>query len=536
MSDIELTKAASDTNFSPTLIEKERQRRRDIKKAPDTFSAASEESQMKSMTDFEKAKATSERRFSVPTPPVLPDRMGGDEGVSPRMTNEEIFKQALQRRDASIDRGGLPERRRQAISAMRENFPATAEEPSLPSDRQLAMQSMQDRTSKLRRTAGDVSSINNALEEGRKIRAEKQRLAEQNSSSVTVPVNPAGTVGVPISQLPTSAVASATSNAPAPAVTPAVTPAEDGNIVEDIEYANANALIEDGNIVEDIENANVALAVSNPISAIAEAKGAGDKTQSETGQNLVKAFEYVNPFRDKFSEAQAKLGEITQKEREELQKQRKSIDQDKWMQLANFGFSILAQPGGQTLLEAVGKGAKESQLVGNLSKLNDKQRALALNASQLDRRELQDELGLTKTQADMYDRERMYDLKVMELEASISAATDKARQNALSRQLELLKFDHQIKKTDAELTSKEQQTRLKILPSTSNEEGLKIYNRQFESFMSDPKKLSGGIRAKLEKFGVIDKGTFFEKFDSFKTDFKEQAFPIFISEYRKILF
>ena len=207
------------------------------------------------------------------------------------------------------------------------------------------------------------------------------------------------------------------------------------------------------------------------------------------------------------------------------------------MQLANFGFSILAQPGGQTLLEAVGKGAKESQLIGNLSKLNDKQRALALNASQLDRRELQDELGLTKTQADMYDRERTYDLKVMELESSISAATDKARQNALSRQLEILKFNHQLqkfdfeqKKTKKQQTSREQELRSKMLPSTSNEEGIKIYERQFDSFMSDPEKLSGGIRANLEKFGLIDKGTFS---DNFKTDFKKQAFPIFILEYRK---
>jgi len=66
-----------------------------------------------------------------------------------------------------------------------------------------------------------------------------------------------------------------------------------------------------------------------------------------------------------------------------------------------------------------------------------------------------------------------------------------------------------------------------------NEQGLKIYEKQFDSFMSDPTKLSGGIRTNLEKFGVIDKGTFSDKFDSFKTDFKEQAFPLFISEYRK---
>ena len=124
----------------------------------------------------------------------------------------------------------------------------------------------------------------------------------------------------------------------------------------------------------------------------------------------------VNPYQQQITDLTGQLSDITKKEREDLTKLRKDIDQDKWMQLANFGFSILAQPGGQTLLEAVGKGAKESQLVSNLSKLNDKQRALALNASQLDRRELQDKLGLTKTQADMYYKSRDLDLKSTQLD------------------------------------------------------------------------------------------------------------------------
>ena len=129
--------------------------------------------------------------------------MGGDEGVSPRMTNEEIFRQALQRRDASIDRGRSPEIRR----FDKENFPATSEEPSLPSDRQLAMQAMQDRTSKLRRTAGDVSPSTNALAQRRKILEAQQKLAEERAPSVTVPLTPGFGVGVPLSKLPRSIAA-----------------------------------------------------------------------------------------------------------------------------------------------------------------------------------------------------------------------------------------------------------------------------------------------------------------------------------------
>ena len=417
MSDIELTKAASDPNFSPALIEKERQRRRDMKKKTDTFPAASEEAQMKSMTDFEKAKARSERMFSVPTPPVLPDRMGGDEGVSPRMTNEEIFRQALQRRDASIDRGRSPEIRR----LIKENFPATSEEPSLPSDRQLAMQAMQDRTSKLRRTAGDVSPSTNALAQRRKILEAQQKLAEERAPSATVALD----------RRPKRSAAEieAEKRAPKSPIVPLNLQADATEQLQDVSMDmdtpdKQSGMFPMSLLVEAYDTDKSAEIVKrkpkefdklvNRLIAIDPSEGKQlsnnlSALASEPSDRLTS----LTDERDKLTE---QLSDMTAKEKEELEKQRKSIDSDKWMQLANFGFSILAQPGGQTVLEAIGKGAKDSQFVLNLAKLNDKQRALALNASQLDRRDLKDKLNMTDKQIDTYYKQRDLDLKEQALD------------------------------------------------------------------------------------------------------------------------
>ena len=54
----------------------------------------------------------------------------------------------------------------------------------------------------------------------------------------------------------------------------------------------------------------------------------------------------------------------------ELEKRRTGLDNDRWLALANLGTSILAQPGGQTFLQAIGKGAKDSNIISTLSKLN----------------------------------------------------------------------------------------------------------------------------------------------------------------------
>ena len=390
MSTQELNKAAGDPDFSIALVEAERRRRRD----------AVDETNRRSRTGI------------FGTIPRNENKIRANE-LTGLLTPEQIYNRGLDNFPATSDKN-LVAKRQAALAAMERGDYKTLMSLSQQHTPTKSLVELLEEKGKPTTGVPNIEAAINALgqlvPEGLKPRPYGQGVEDYGPRLQTEieRVQKAAVEKQKDIKKQDATPAAPTPAAPTPASAPEVKPAP---AVKPAAPTPTPAPINIGEGLPDMADREVGSDTSEAVRLIAEARGAGDKTQSETGQNLVKAFEYVNPFRDKFSEAQAKLGEITQKEREELQKQTKSIDQDKWMQLANFGFSILAQPGGQTLLEVVGKGAKESQLVGNLSKLNDKQRALVLNASQLDRRELQDKLGLTKTQADMYYKSRDLELK-----------------------------------------------------------------------------------------------------------------------------
>jgi hypothetical protein len=116
------------------------------------------------------------------------------------------------------------------------------------------------------------------------------------------------------------------------------------------------------------------------------------------------------------------LEKATATERKELEKQTGGLSSDRWMEVANLGFSILSQPGGQTFLEAVGKGATQSGLIKNLGKLNDKQRAMSTQLASLDRRDLQDKIGLTAAEADRVYKAKTLELEKQKIDATVTAA------------------------------------------------------------------------------------------------------------------
>ena len=149
----------------------------------------------------------------------------------------------------------------------------------------------------------------------------------------------------------------------------------------------------------------------------------------------------------KMTEINEKLKEATGKERELLQKQ---LDEggevEKGYALMDLGFGILAQPGGQTFLETIGKGAKDSKFTTKLAKLSDKQKKLSLDFAKLDRRELQDELGLSKQQATMVMEGRKIDVQKRVANAQLRNATTKAQVAAAN--LKLKGLDTQIKLMD----------------------------------------------------------------------------------------
>ena len=136
---------------------------------------------------------------------------------------------------------------------------------------------------------------------------------------------------------------------------------------------------------------------------------------------------------------------------------------------------------------------------------------------------------MTDKQIATYEKDRLYDLKVIEVEAAIAATKDKTKAAILQSQLDAYKFKHQVDKSDEEIKLKKQKQAMDDLPKL-NKEGFEQYKNLFKSFMDDPEKLSSSIRNKLEKVGVIYKGTFS---DSFKEEFEDLAFTPYVSELRK---
>lgn len=118
---------------------------------------------------------------------------------------------------------------------------------------------------------------------------------------------------------------------------------------------------------------------------------------------------------DKYGEqietTKQKLSEANKIEKGLLQKQQEGMDKNRWLAVADLGAKILAQPGGQTFLEAFGKGASESKLIDKLADMNKEEQELALNINKIDKQEAIDTLGLTEKEADMFIKKRSLDLE-----------------------------------------------------------------------------------------------------------------------------
>jgi len=118
---------------------------------------------------------------------------------------------------------------------------------------------------------------------------------------------------------------------------------------------------------------------------------------------------------DKYGEqietTKQKLSEANKIEKGLLQKQQEGMDKNRWLAVADLGAKILAQPGGQTFLEAFGKGASESKLIDKLADMNKEEQELALNINKIDKQEAIDTLGLTEKEADMFVKKRSLDLE-----------------------------------------------------------------------------------------------------------------------------
>lgn len=127
----------------------------------------------------------------------------------------------------------------------------------------------------------------------------------------------------------------------------------------------------------------------------------------------------------------------------ELEKRRTGLDNDRWLALANLGTSILAQPGGQTFLQALGKGAKDSNIISTLSKLNREDADLASKIKDIPVELLVSKFKLKKDEAQHVKDSANFELKIAELENAKIAATSKAQKDQFDRILKGLKFKNE---------------------------------------------------------------------------------------------
>ena len=132
----------------------------------------------------------------------------------------------------------------------------------------------------------------------------------------------------------------------------------------------------------------------------------------------------------------------------ELEKRRTGLDNDRWLALANLGTSILAQPGGQTFLQALGKGAKDSNIISTLSKLNKEDADLASKIKDVPVELLVSKFKLKKDEAQYVKDASNFELKIAELEAAKIAATSKAQKDQFDKMIKALNLNIRARTLD----------------------------------------------------------------------------------------
>ena len=115
-----------------------------------------------------------------------------------------------------------------------------------------------------------------------------------------------------------------------------------------------------------------------------------------------------------------------------LDARKEGLDSDRWLSVANLGVSILAQPGGQTFLQAIGKGAKKSGIIASLSKLNREEADIADKLDTIDLDTLMKKYQLSKDESAEFARKRTEDRLDRKLNADINYNKD--RVNLLTQQ------------------------------------------------------------------------------------------------------
>ena len=133
-------------------------------------------------------------------------------------------------------------------------------------------------------------------------------------------------------------------------------------------------------------------------------------TQIETLKvNKPAAEKTLTSFGKEISDLRKTLDERAEKKRTTAQRRKDSIKSDKFLAVSQMGLNILAQDGGQTFLQAIGKGSKN--IIPTLMKLSREELKLAENLDDLDFETAKAKLGLTEVEFNRYVKTRDLDIK-----------------------------------------------------------------------------------------------------------------------------
>ena len=129
----------------------------------------------------------------------------------------------------------------------------------------------------------------------------------------------------------------------------------------------------------------------------------------------------LTSFGKEISDLRKTLDERAEKKRTTAQRRKDSIERDKFLAVAQMGLNILAQDGGQTFLQAIGKGSKN--VIPTLMKLSREELEVAENLDDLDFETAKAKLGLTEAEFNRYVKQRELDIKEREAKAKELEAT-----------------------------------------------------------------------------------------------------------------
>ena len=126
-------------------------------------------------------------------------------------------------------------------------------------------------------------------------------------------------------------------------------------------------------------------------------------------KNKPSAEKTLTSFGKEISDFRKTLDERVEKKKTTAQRRKDSIERDKFLAVSQMGLDILAQPGGQTFLQAVGKGSKN--LIPTLMKLNREELKVAENLDDLDFETAKAKFGLSEAEFNRYVKQRTLDIK-----------------------------------------------------------------------------------------------------------------------------